>query len=126
MKVKKYLAAILMVSLCFSLLSVTASAYTDKSVTVSGSSEFESSWSETHQFEDSLGVPIGVIEYGFNTWWTDEDELIGRPLNNYNGQAGIKRGSSSTEWGIYVVSGYLSKVEIEHTSDTVEYILRLY
>lgn len=126
MKFKKLLATVLMVSLCFSLLSVTASAYTDKSKTVSGSSNFQSSWSKTYQYEDSVGVPIGVIQYGFNTWLTDEDELAARSLNNFNGQGGIQRGSSSIEWGVYVVSGYLSEVEIKHTSDTVKYILRLY
>ncbi len=52
MKSKKFLAVILMVSLCFSLLSVTASAYTDKTKTVSSSSNFQSSWSKTYQYED--------------------------------------------------------------------------
>ncbi len=110
----------------FSFLTISVSAYTDKTVTVSGSSHFNSSWSTKHQFETSTGVPIGVIQYGFNTWWTDEDELVAKPLNNYEGQAGIKRGSSSIVWGTYVTTGYLSEVEIPHTSDTVKYILRLY
>ena len=127
MKTKKILAVILVLCLCFSLLSVSASAatYITKSRTIPEGKTFESKWSATYQWTDSLGVPIAVMQYGFNTFLVHEDEVATKGLNNNASQAGLKRGNT-TDWGDYVISGYLSEVEKKHISDSVTYYVRIY
>lgn len=128
MKTKKILAVILVLCLCFSLLSISASAatYITKSRTIPQGKTFESKWSATYQWTDSLDVPIAVMQYGFNTFLVNEDEVATRGLNNSASQAGLKRGNNTTDWGDYAISGYLSEVEKRHISDSVTYYVRIY
>lgn len=76
-------------------------------------------------YTDEYGVVIGVLLYGFDTTFINEDYAHTRGYNHYSSQASLKRGTKATKYGNVATSGYLSTVNVRHTDDSVVYYITL-
>ena len=122
MKVKKITIISLVVCLLVSILSVSASALTYSKTPYSS---FNNDWQNQVQYYDEYGSVIGVLLYGFDTDFLNEDYSHTRGYLHYSSQAGVKRGSDDTQWGAEAISGYLSTKNVYHNTDTVKYYIKL-
>ena len=122
MKVKKITIISLVVCLLASILSVSASALTFSKPPFDS---FTDDWQDEEQYFDEYGTVIGVLVYGFDTDWLDEDYSHTRGYSHYSSQAGVKRGNDAIQWGDEAISGYLSSKNVYHKTDTVNYYIKL-
>ena len=74
--------------------------------------------------EDETSV-IGVLMYGYDTDFIDEDYANTRGYNNYYSRAGLKRGTGSKEWSDKKTPSYLATINRTHKSDSVSYYIEL-
>ncbi len=117
---KKLMVLILSVIMCFSIMATSASAAGIITAEREGAT-FDKAWEISVEFA-SGGADLGVMVYGFNTAWIDEDytwtkAFVGTSI------AGVRRvdTDSSTNWGDNESSGTYSKIEVRHKEDTVYY-----
>ncbi len=114
--------AVLMLSLimCFSVMATSASAAGIVAAERIGAT-FDKAWEISVEFA-SGGEDLGVMVYGYNTAWINEDYTWTKAFVG-SSQAGVYRDGKDSEvnWGTAKSSGTYSKIEVTHKKDTVYY-----
>lgn len=117
----KLMAVCLVTGLIVCSLAIPVSAAGVVSISVTGESEtaFEDPW-EFSVNVSSNGTAIGVIVYGYDTAWINEDYVWTKSFTG-DSQAGVYRPGkdSSTNWGPKKGENTYSKIEVHHNSNTV-------
>ena len=123
LKIKKIACSLMTIIIFISTIHVNANALV-YSKSKSGS-DFDKEWQIQVEYTDEYGVVIGVLLYGFDKTFINEDYAHTRGYNHYSSQASLKRGTKSIKYGNVAISGYLSTVNVRHTDDSVIYYITL-
>lgn len=126
MKVKKIIGVVLVIAvMCAMSVSVSA-ATLEYSKTHAHPDCFLTDWQIQIEYLDEKETSvIGVLMYGYDTDFIDEDYANTRGYNSYYSRAGLKRGTGSKEWASKKTAGYLSTINRTHNSDSVSYYIEL-
>lgn len=119
-KFAKLMALCLVMVMAVSTFAMSASAAGVLEIGVTGGeSAFEDAW-ELSVDVSSNGKKIGVMVYGFNTAWIDEDYVWTKSVTGTS-KAGVYRSGmdSSINWGTEKNAGTFSKSEVTHKTNTV-------
>ena len=111
----------LFMAIMASVFTLPASAATVKTKHVSNSSGFDNEWENTTTYKQN-NVKIGIMIYGFDKDWINED-YVWTKGDECNTTAAIKRDGYDTVYksGSSAGIGKYSKIEINHKTYNVYY-----
>lgn len=118
----KYFALVLTVAMCLAMLATPASAVAVVAREKTGAATtFDNSW-EFSVDVTCLGIDVGVLIYGFNTAWIDEDYVWTKAFVGTSQAAICRVGKDSAEiYGSEARADAYSKIEVSHKTNTVQY-----
>lgn len=124
---KKFLCIIMSALILTTLMSVSVSAATTYTKTKPKDQTFKKAWDVTETITDTVyGIPIGAIQWGFDTVFVNEDYVYTRGKDGHKSQAKLKQGDNSVINGRIANANYLSDIMEKHRSDTVKYYIVIY
>lgn len=122
---KKFLSIIMSALILTTLMSVNVCAAT-YSKTKKGAINFKKAWDVTTTYTNEYDIPIGAMQWGYDTVLINEDYVYTRGKDGHKSQAKLKQGDNSVINGRIANANYLSDIMEKHRSDTVKYSIVIY
>lgn len=122
---KKFLSIIMSALILTTLMSISVSAVT-YSKTKTGASKFKEAWDVTTTYTGDYDIPIGAMQWGYDTVLINEDYVYTRGVDGHKSQAKLKQGDNAVITGRVANAYYLSDIMERHRSDTVKYYIVIY